>query len=113
MKLYVENNFPLAAKVQIEFLDELGNVITTLFNDQNRGDIAAAEILPGQEKTNGFVSSMVTAEVNEAKMSLVKKAVNIRIIATFDTPGALRYKIFDSYKLDVKVIGDFIYEQQL
>lgn len=112
LKLLVENNFPLAAKIQIEFLDELGNVITTLFDDLHRGDIAAAEILPGQEKTKGPVSSIVSTEVNEAKMSLVKRATNFRIIATFDSPGALRYKIFDSYKLDMKLIGDFVYEQQ-
>lgn len=109
----VENDFPLAASLQVEFLSETEEVLTTLFPDGMANDAVAGMILPGQEKTTGPGSSRLTVEVNEAKMALIRQAKYIRIISTLDTPGSERYKIFDHYKINVKVLADFIYEQRL
>lgn len=111
LKLLTENNFPLGAMVQIEFLDASDNTITTLFDAGSEGRIEAATVLPGKDKTEGKISGLLRVEVNEAKMQLINRAEKIRITGTFDTPGSSRYKIFDDYTLDVKVIGDFVYEQ--
>jgi hypothetical protein len=109
----MENDFPLAANIQIEILSDTEEVLTTLFPSGSGGEAAAGMITPGQEKTTAPGSSRLTVEVNEAKMALVKQAKYIRIISTLDTPGSERYKIFDHYKINVKVLADFIYEQRL
>lgn len=113
INVLVENDFPLSASVQIEFLTENDEVLTTLFPDGAANDAAAGIIQPGQDKTSGPGMSRFAIEVNEAKMALIKQASQIRIVSTLDTPGSARYKIYDHYKINVKVLADFIYEQRL
>ena len=113
LTVLIENDFPLSANIQIEFLSDTEEVLTTLFPSGSAGEAAAGMITPGQEKTTAPGSSRLSVEVNEAKMALVKQAKYIRIISTLNTPGSERYKIFDHYKINVKVLADFIYEQRL
>ncbi|MBI1305061.1 MAG: hypothetical protein GC181_00440 [Bacteroidetes bacterium] len=108
-KLKVDNDFPLEAKIEMEFLDDNENVILTLFKTDNT--IAAATIPGTQEKTKSPQTSWLIASVNATDMDLLRNATKVRVTANFDTPSGNRTKIFNSYQLKTKLIADFVYEQ--
>lgn len=110
LKLDVQNGYPIEAVCNIEFLDNAGNVLTTLF------DVGAEQTaMPGITDAQGFVNqptqSQLVAEIPAAKMQIIRNASKIRIKAKFSTAGGSRYKIYDSYKFNVKLKGRFVYEQ--
>jgi hypothetical protein len=113
LKLWISNEFPLAAKIQIEFLDSKGAILTTLFQDGNWGEVIAADVSTGAGRTTGSSSTLIPVNVNETKMKLIKSSINYSVKVIFDTPGSLRYKIFNTYKMKVKITGDFVYDQSL
>lgn len=110
LKLEVNNGFPLEANTDIDFIDDAGNVLTSLEKVGNQQFAQAANT-----DVNGIVSNPVISnliyEMPFEKIQLIKKATKIRVKARFKTPGGNRYKIYDSYKFKVKLKGNFIYEQ--
>jgi hypothetical protein len=110
-KLQVDNDFPLDVKLNLEFLSEDENVLLEVFKTDNT--IEAATIPTGMEMTDMSVRSYLIAELSEAQIDLIRDSKKIRIKATFDTPGNDRTKIFNTYQIKTKLIGDFVYEQSL
>lgn len=110
LKLDILNGYPLEAGCNIEFLDKNGQLLTTLFED-GQLQTAAPGILDGQGKVTAPVQSQLVVEVSAAKMNTIRQAEKIRIKAGFKTPGGTRYKIYSGYKFNVKLKGNFIYEQ--
>ena len=110
LKLDVTNGYPLEAACNIDFLDEKGNVLITLYQP---GDEQI--IMPGNIDGQGIVSvptfSQLFVEIPGGKMQTIKQAKKIRIKAKFKTPNGNRYKIYSTYKFGVKLKGNFIYEQ--
>lgn len=110
LKLDVLNGFPLEASCNLEFLDENDQLLTTLFEKGKEQSILPAN-LDSKGKVNAPVYTKVIAEINEEQTARIKRATRIRVIASFKTPNSDRYKIYDDYKFDVKLKGNFIYEQ--
>ena len=110
-KLRVDNDFPLAAELVMEFLDSSDHVLLEIFQTDNK--VEAASIPSGSDKTDGPVTSYLITTLNSQQMDMLRAAKRIRIKAKFDTPGNDRTKIFSTYQIKTKLIGDFVYEQSL
>lgn len=110
LKLDISNGYPFEASCDVEFLDEQGFVLTTLYEAGK-----TQTVLPGNIDGNGIVTSPTLSqlfiEVPAAKMQTIKNAKKIRIKTKFNTPGGNRYKIYSTYKFGVKLKGNFVYEQ--
>ena len=110
LKLDISNGYPLEATCDIEFLDEMGLVLTTLYEPGK-----TQTVLPGNLDGNGIVItpalSQLFVEIPASKMQTIKHAKKIRIKSKFSTPGGNRYKIYNNYKFGVKLKGNFVYEQ--
>lgn len=110
LKLDITNGYPFEASCDIEFLDEQGVLLTTLYDAG-----ATKTVLPGIIDASYMVSqpvkSQLFADIPESKMQKIKLAKKIRIKTKFNTPGGNRYKIYSTYKFGVKLKGKFVYEQ--
>jgi len=110
LKLDISNGYPLEASCDIEFLDEHGSVLATLYEPGKTQTILPG-IIDGLGKVVSPTFSQLVVEVPASKMLVIKNAKSLRIKARFSTPGGNRYKIYSDYKFGVKLKGNFIYEQ--
>ncbi len=108
-QLRVENDFPIGAQMKLEFLDDEENILLELFADA--GEILAADVPSGKERTEKPTINYLSAQLGSPEIELLRSATKVRTIATFNTPGTRRYKMFNDYSLDVKLSADFVYEQ--
>lgn len=105
-RLVADNGFPLSAKAQLYLLDENNTVLDSLLSD----NIIAAPPLDGDLKVAQSLVSTVVLPIGNStgdKLNITRR-INIKVI--FDTPFAPQLlKIYDGYKMDIKLIGDFNY----
>ncbi|MCB0735470.1 MAG: hypothetical protein KDC76_12870 [Bacteroidetes bacterium] len=110
-KLKAVNDFPVEASITLEFLDANENLLLTLFEKENT--IEAASIPSGVYRTDGAVTSYLTATIDPTRMDILRDARYIRVISRLHTPSNGRTKLYSDYKIDTQLIADFIYEQNL
>lgn len=109
LKLQVDNGFPWSAIVKLEFLDDDDQVLKTYFNTldhlikEGLIDIDTDKVIAAQRSNLEFTLSAMD-------IMILKSASKIRITSSFNTPNAKRYKIYDNYTIDFKLIADFKYE---
>jgi len=108
-QLRVENDFPIGARVKLEFLDEEENVLLELFT--NSGEILPANVPSDEERTEKPTVNFLTEQLGPPEIQLLRSATKVRTTAVFNTPGTRRYKMFNDYRMDVKLSADFVYEQ--
>ncbi|MBR9859905.1 hypothetical protein GYB22_04005 [bacterium] len=108
-KMRVINSYPWEMDLYLEFLDDQGTVLTTLFGNQG-GLIEPGFIDQNSGRVLEPKENILEVEVNPEKMRWVKEATQIRVSGTFNTPGNQRYQLYDFYNIDIKLIADFIYE---
>jgi len=90
LRLQVENSMPLAARIQLYFLDDTVqlNVIDSLFLTQQEQEIFPA----GEVNTSGFIISPTsrTADIiiDNAKYEKIKNTKAIHLVVYLATPGA-------------------------
>jgi len=105
-RLVADNGFPLSAKAQLYLLDENNVLLDSLLAD----NVIAAPGLDADFKVvQSLVSNLILPVGNSTgeKLNNTRK-INIKII--FDTPLVPQLmKIYDGYKMDIKIIGDFNY----
>ncbi len=113
--IYVQvlNDFPLNAQLQAYFLDEQDQVITTLFPDGFIPTIPSGFFGASAERTSYASEVILKAELDANKITLIRNAVKIKFVATFDSPGSIRHKIYDDYELRIKAYGDVSVQQKL
>jgi hypothetical protein len=105
-RLTADNGFPLSAKLQLILLDENNIVLDSLLTDQV---IAAPPLDADFKVVNSLISDIILPVSSSTgdKLNNTKK-INIKVV--FDTPQAPQLvKIYDGYKMDIKVIADFTY----
>lgn len=108
-KLRVDNDFPIEMNMVAEFLSEDDQVLLTLFDGAE--NVEAAELDPTTGKTTASKTSDITAEVSEMEMDILRDATKVRIKSIFNTPGSDNQKLFSTYRIKTKLLGDFTYEQ--
>lgn len=105
----LKNGFPIEGKIEVEFLDNEGNVLDSLFYGLNN-QMLAAEVDPNLGKAVIPTESELSASLSRAKMSTLKNAPKLRITAVFNTEDAIRYAMYSDYEIELKIISQFVYE---
>lgn len=108
-KLKVDNGFPWSAVVLLEFMDADSGVLKTYLGTMD--DVISAATVDAQ---SNMVVEPAESELefilSEVDVSTLRTAQNIRMTVVFNTPESKRYKIYDNYNINLKLIGDFVYE---
>ncbi len=107
-----KNGFPISATVELEFLDENENLLLTLFT-AGSNLIEAAEEDPLAGKVTEKMESEISTVIDPAKMQILRDAAYVRIKTMFDTEDAARFRIYDDYDIDLKLITEITYESKL
>jgi hypothetical protein len=107
-----KNSFPLEAGLRLVFLDELGEPILVKSLD-NDARIQAAEVDALSGKTVGFLESEVSLTMSTTEFTLLRSAKQVEVRVILNTKDTKRYKMYSDYSVDVQLITDFIYENEL
>lgn len=108
-RLKVGNSFPWSASMKIEFMNDAGEVLKTYLGTAD--DLVKAGNIDQQTaKVISESESELEFDLAQEDILKLKEATQIRITAVFNTLNGNRYKIYDDYSMDLKLIGDFIYE---
>lgn len=104
--LIADNGFPFDATVQLFLLDNANNIIDSLITPNK---ILAAPV-DANLKVVSRKRSKLLIPLDENKMSRLRSTKKIKIVADFTTVPSSQYiKVYSSYMLDLKLIGDFNY----
>lgn len=111
--ILVDNSFPLSAKLQLYVVDDNGTVIDSIMNLQHNF-VQAGQLDMSTGKVTAPVRSVVKTYFTRERMDKVKAGKRLLVKAIFDTPASATQpvKIYNTYKFDIKLTGDFIYEQR-
>ncbi|HYG16496.1 MAG TPA: hypothetical protein VEC12_12135 [Bacteroidia bacterium] len=111
--LSITNSFPFSAILQLYIIDESGAVVDSLVGLQNNFVQASGYNTATNQVTNPS-QSVVKAFFSRDRMDKVKAGRRLLVKAIFNTPvGATQpVKIYSHYKFDIKLTGDFVYEQR-
>jgi hypothetical protein len=110
--LYASNQFPFSADLQIYLLDSHMNIIDSLCT-------SAETIAAGVKDAYGFVTtpqnSILTLPVSTTQANHLFSTHNLIIVSRFNTGCTtctpIQYsKIYDTYQLNIKLIGNFDYQ---
>lgn len=109
----VDNYFPFSAFVQMYVIDGSGNITDSIMLQQNNL-IQAAPIDVNTGKTSTPSRSVLKAYFSKERMDAVKVAKRLLIKTTLNTPrgSTTPINIYSNYKFDLKLTGDFVYEQR-
>lgn len=106
--IYADNGYPLEASFDLELLDENGSIFKTLELENNV--IYAADV-DAELKVEESNLSVVTANLSKLDLVDLTKAKQVKITVGFSTAAQPQFiKIYDHYKIDVKVVADFSYK---
>jgi len=109
LRLIIDNDFPLSAKIQVYLLDENGIKTDSLLAES--GEIKAGI----REMSSGRVSlpeqSIINVSLSKSKTDALSRTKKIIISATFNTkPSNSFVKIYNDYRIKVKLIGNLKYK---
>ncbi|KAB2915197.1 MAG: hypothetical protein F9K23_11935 [Bacteroidetes bacterium] len=111
--IIIDNSFPFSAGVQLYLLDEFGNITDSVIAMPNNV-VIAGNVDVNTNKVISPVRSVLKAHFSRERMEKVKQSKRLLVRATFNTPknSTTPVKIYSHYKFDVKLTGDFVYEQR-
>ncbi len=105
-RIIADNSFPLSATMTLILIDENNMAIDSLYSLNN----IAAPALDGNFKSIGSLVSTLDVPISSATADKLNNTNRINIKIIFDTPQAPQLlKIYDHYKMDIKIIADFNY----
>jgi hypothetical protein len=105
--LIADNGFPLESSIELTALDEAGNPTFKLLDGSQK---ISAGVLDSNGKVNLKKRSKLRIPLDKNQIDLLIKTKKIKIVSTFDTkPDMNSIKIYDSYKIDSYLTGDFNY----
>lgn len=111
--LIIDNSFPLSANMQMFIIDVAGNVTDSVMVQQY-SLVQGADIDPITGKVVSPKRSVLKAYFNADRMESLKHAKRLLVRASFNTPvgSTTPVSIYSNYKFDIKITGDFVYEQR-
>lgn len=103
IKLIIENGIPLEAKVQVNFLDESGVVLDSLFQEQRT--IASGAPIDEKGFTTGVQESINFIPITGKQIDAIQETASIQVKAIFNTSGSLKepVHILDTQELRVRM----------
>jgi len=110
LSLYADNGFPFSAQVQLYLLNDNMQVTDSLLFP----DMITAPALNGNYMVIRPARSVIQIPLPGEKISRLYQTKKMRVVARFNTAGAGHHvKIYEQYRLDLKLTGDFSYMIQL
>ncbi|HEY4800198.1 MAG TPA: hypothetical protein VII99_14050, partial [Bacteroidia bacterium] len=104
--LFLENGFPFTAEAQLYLLNTNSSIVDSLINTPS---VIAAPPLDVNSICIGTQTSKLTMEISVNKMNLLRATKKIVLKIKFNTTGMNFVKIYDYYKMNAKLVGDFNY----
>lgn len=101
-RVIAENELPLGGDIEIEFLDDQGNVVHTV---AERPVFTGAPVGPDDRTTEATVTT-ADVELSDQEIRAIENAVTIRVLARLSTTDATSgdaVKFFSDYELRVKL----------
>lgn len=110
LHLWVDNGFPYSGKLQLWLMNDTGKIVDTLlltpFNIFN-----AAEENSGANRVIKPNSTELIAILNDQSWANFLKARKLKIMASFNSGiDGKSYKLYENYKLGIRLTGSFTYE---
>jgi hypothetical protein len=104
MRLNTENGFPLNAFIQVYFTDEQYNVLDSLIHDNDTRIIVGGEVgsPPGLRVTKP-TSKTIDITIENQRLGKLLDAKKMLLTAGLSTTNGYLAKIYDDYKLEVKI----------
>ncbi|MFK7969423.1 MAG: hypothetical protein AB8F95_03600 [Bacteroidia bacterium] len=108
LRLLLDNEFPLEARVWAVIVDPLGNPIATLAENSQ---IAAAQVDPATGRTTEAVRTAIPVTFDqELLQKVINEAASVQIRYTLDTkPNGENVRFYDNYRLQANLVGAFTY----
>lgn len=107
LKVYVENGFPFTAEIQLVSLNDQFLPLDTLVATPN---VVPAPTLDGNGVCIGKEPGQLSIPLDADQMENLRTASHMLILVKFNTANQPNYvKVYDFYKMDVKLVGDFNY----
>jgi len=105
-RIIADNSFPLSATMTLILLDENNDAIDSLYSLNN----ITAPALDANFKSIGSQLSTLDVPISSTTSEKLNSTKRINIKIVFDTPQVPQLlKIYDHYKMDIKIIADFNY----
>jgi hypothetical protein len=111
LTLVVNNGFPFHADIQMYLLNDNNVVVDSLLHSVNTIDAAPinSNFRAYEQKNTNII-----IPISDSKMDLLYNTKNVIFKIKFNTSEQPQYmKIYNNYKIDLKLIGDFNYTIQL
>lgn len=109
--LRAENDYPMAAQIQLVLLDSNTNsILDTLVTSPHTIEAA---IVGSNGRTEQPAVSRIAIPVTPAKIDHLYNATSIIVIAQMNTYDASAVTVYEDYKLRAKLIGDFDYRIEI
>ena len=103
-KLIIQNYFPIEANIKLYLIDKGGFIFDSLLTQET--------VKAGIINNNGIVTSPTETIINIYRENInnFNNAKNIMTVVSFTTlPSQNKIKIYDDYKLELTIVGDFNY----
>jgi len=111
LTLYADNGFPLSAGIQMYMLDGSNTLTDSLLIGQHIIDEAPVD---ANFKAIGMRQTILEIPVGSSKVNHLIRAKKIIIVARFNTSSQPNFiKIYDDYKMNFQLTGDFNYTIKL
>jgi hypothetical protein len=109
LKVYVDNGFPLEAELKVTLLDTFFQPLDEIIG---QGLIASATLAPdGKVIETQHGVSLVTLPIATGKAEKLRQTKHLALKMRFNSPLPNQLiKIYESYRIQVKVVGDLKYE---
>jgi len=103
IKLIIDNGIPLGAAVQVNFLDQDGGVLDSLFQEQRT--IAAGAPIDALGFTTGTQESINFIPITATQLDAIQQTEAIQVKALFNTSGSLKQpvRILEEQELRVRM----------
>lgn len=108
LRLLLDNEFPLEARVWAEIVDAEGNGIVTLAENSL---VSAADIDPATQQTSEAKRTLIPIAFDQDILQdVLNKGTEVRIRYVLDTqPAGASVRFYDNYRLQAKLVGAFTY----
>ncbi len=107
LNIYLKNGFPFDLDMQMYILDSQDAIIDSLFKDNTF--IIGAEV-DGSGVVSTILKSEIRIKLTEELLRTLQNNSNMLIKARLNSIENKQYKLYEHYNLDIKVVGDFVYE---
>lgn len=105
--IYADNGYPFDANLSLQLLDENASVIKSLTIVNN----IASALVDANLKVTTKKSSVLTIPLSKLDIDAMYAAKKMVFKIAFNTTAQPQFiKIYDGYTIDIKVIGDFVYQ---